>query len=120
MSRQKMLRAFLLLLILITFNFLQVAGSGMAESSADSDYRQMLEAARKYVKVNSVPGITFDLKLIKQVDNYALLEVIPKGKWSNKAEPAAVILKKIDNRWVPQTMGTDLSDWERKVPDLFK
>lgn len=119
MSLQKMLRA-LLLLILIIFNFLQVAESGMAGSSADSDYRQMLKAARTYVKANSVPGINFDLKVIKQVDNHALLEVIPKGKWAKKVEPAGVILKKFGNKWVPQTLGTDLSDWERKVPELFK
>lgn len=119
MSRPKMLSV-LLLLIFVTFNFLQVAVSGTAKSSADSDYRQMLEAARKYVKANSAPGITFDLKLIKQVNNYALLEVIPQGKWAKKVEPAGVILKKISNKWVPQTLGTDLSDWERKVPELFK
>ena len=80
----------------------------------------MLKAARNYVKANSAPGITFDLKLIKQVCNYALLEVIPQGKWAKKAEPAGVILKRIAGKWVPQTMGTDFSDWERKVPELFK
>lgn len=119
MLRHKMVST-LLWLIFVSFNFFQVPVSVMAESSVDADYQQMLKAARNYVKANSVPGITFDLKLIKQVKNYALLEVIPRGKWAKQAEPAGVILKKIGNQWVPQTMGTDFSDWERKVPELFK
>jgi hypothetical protein len=119
MLRQKMVIAWLWLIV-VSFNFLPVPVSVMAGSSVDADYQQMLKAARNYVKANSVPGIIFDLKVIKQVNNYALLEAIPRGKWAKQAEPAGVILKKIGNRWVPQTMGTDLSDWQRKVPELFK
>jgi len=119
MLRHKMVSAWLWL-ILVSVNFLTVSVSVKAEAAGDADYQQMLKAARNYVKANSVPGITFDLKVIKQVKNYALLEVIPTGKWAKQAEPAGVVLKKIGNQWVPQTMGTDLSDWQRKVPELFK
>ena len=120
MPRHKLLKLLFLLVILITWNFLQVAGAGAAKSSGDPDYQQMLATARNYVKANSAPGITFDLKLIKQVKDYALLEVVPTVKWANQADPAGLILQKIGGKWVPQELGTDLSDWEKKVPELFK
>jgi len=120
MLRHKLLNLLFLLVILITWNSLQVGGAGAAKSSGDADYQQMSATARTYVKANSAPGITFDLKLIKQVKDYALLEVVPTGKWANQVEPAGVILQKIGGKWVPQTLGTDFSDWEKKVPELFK
>ena len=80
----------------------------------------VLAAARSFVKANSVPGITFDLKVIKQVDDYALLEVTPNGKWVGKAEPAAMILKKTEGKWTTMFMGTDITPWRQMVPDLFE
>lgn len=120
MPRHKLLNLSFLLVILITWNFLQVADAGAAKPSGDSDYQQMVATARNYVKAHSAPGITFDIKLIKQVRDYALLEVVPTGKWANQVESAGVILQKKGGKWVPQELGTDFSDWEQKVPELFK
>ena len=120
MPRPKLLSLSFLLVILITLNFLPVVGAGAAKSSGQADYQQMLATARNYVKAHSAPGITFDLKLIKRVKNYALLEVVPTGKWAKQAESAGLILQKKGGRWVPQELGTDFSDWEQKVPELFK
>jgi hypothetical protein len=120
MPRPKLLNLWFWLIILVTWNFLLVADAGAAKSAAQADYQQMLATARNYVKANCAPGITFDLKLIKQVKDYALMEVVPTGKWASQVEPAGVILQKIGGRWVPQELGTDFSDWEQKVPELFK
>jgi hypothetical protein len=120
MSSKQMVGVAWVLLILITLAAIEGGGLGMAGSAGAAADNQMIAAARNYVKAHSAPGITFDLKLLKKVNNYALLEAMPKGKWANKAEPAGVILQKIGGQWVPQTMGTDLSDWERRVPELFK
>jgi hypothetical protein len=120
MPRHKLLNLLVLLVILITWNFSQVADAGAAKSSGHADYQQMLAAARNYVKAHRVPGITFDLKLIKRVKDYALLQVVPTGKWAKQVESAGVILQKKGGRWVPQELGTDFSDWEQKVPELFK
>jgi hypothetical protein len=120
MPRPKLLNLLLLLIFLITWSFAPVAGAGAARPSGGSDSQQMLATARHYVRANSAPGITFDLKLIKQVKDYALLEVVPTGKWANQTDPAGMILQKIGGKWVPQELGTDLSDWEKKVPELFK
>jgi hypothetical protein len=120
MPRYRLLKSAFLLIILIIGNFLPVAEAEAATPSGDADYQQMLATARDYVKANSAPGITFKVKLIKQVKDYALLEVVPTGKWANQVEPAGVILQKIRGKWVPQELGTDFSDWEQKVPELFK
>jgi hypothetical protein len=100
--------------------YLPTNSAGMAGSSDNSDYNQMMAAARNYVKVHSAPGFTFELKLLKQVNNYALLGVEPTGKWAKLADPAGVISQKIGGKWVPQDLGTDLVDWEERVPELFK
>jgi hypothetical protein len=120
MLRHKLPNLSLILAILITWNFLQVADARAAKPSGDSDYQQMVATARNFVKANSVSGITFHLKLIKQVKDYALLEVVPTGQWVNKVESAGVILQRKGGKWVPQELGTDFSDWEQKVPELFK
>ena len=106
-------------LMLIVVAAIAGGGPGMTWSAGAAADNQMMAAARSYVEAHSVPGITFELKLLKQVDNYALLEATPQGKWANQAEPAGVILQKIGGTWVPQAMGTDLSTWESRVPELF-
>jgi len=120
MPRHKLLNLSFLLVILIIWNILLVAGTEAANSAGEADHQQMLAVARNYVKANSAPGITFDIKLVKQVEDYALLKVAPTGKWADQTDPAGVILQKIGGKWVPQTLGTDLSDWEQKVPELFR
>ena len=107
-------------LILISVIVVLAAGTGMARSAGGTIDQQMLAAARSFVKANSVPGITFDLKVIKQVDDYALLEVTPNGKWVGKAEPAGMILKKTEGKWTTMFMGTDITPWRQMVPDLFE
>jgi len=120
MPRSQSLNLVFLLVILISWNFLQVSGARAAKPLSEADYQQMLAVARNYVQANSAPGITFELKLIKQVKDYALLKVAPTGKWAQQADPAGVILQKIGGAWAPQDLGTDLSDWEQKVPELFQ
>jgi hypothetical protein len=120
MSSKPMVGVAWALLILITVAAIEGGGPGMVGSAGAAADNQMIAAARSYVTAHSAPGITFDLILLKQVNNYALLEARPKGKWANQAEPAGVILQKIGGQWAPRTMGTDLSDWERRVPELFK
>ena len=120
MTAKQMVGVAWFLLMLITWAALAGGGPGMVGSAGAAEDSQMMAAARSYVKAHSAPGITFDLKLRKQVNNYALLEVVPTGKWAQKAESAGLIVKKSGGQWVPQTLGTDLSDWERKVPELFR
>ena len=107
-------------LILISVMAVLVGPTAMTRPAVGAGDQQMLAAARSFVKANSVPGITFDLKVIKQVNDYALLQVTPTGKWVDKTDPAGMILKKIEGKWTPMCLGTDLSDWEQKVPQLFK
>lgn len=120
MAAEKWFAASWLTIILIGFLVVQGAGTGTAGPLSDAEYHQLMAAARNYVKAHSAPGITFEVKLLKQVRNYALLEARPTGKWKGKAEPAGIISKKISGQWVPQTMGTDFSDWETQVPELFQ
>lgn len=76
----------------------------------------MFLVAKEYIKKNSVAGFEFDLKVLKQLDKWALLEVIPINPPTDKA---AVILEKVDNQWIPRAFGTIFPEWEKKAPELF-
>lgn len=81
-----------------------------------SENEEIYRVARAYVEKHSAPGLGFDLKIIKKLDKYVLLEAIPlHGETDN----AGVILEKINGRWVAQTMGTYFEDWYNRVPELF-
>ena len=95
-----------------------LTGAALATESADS--QQMMLAATNFVKAHSVKGITFKLMLKKRVGEYALIHANPTGKWRGKADTAMVIMQKIGSNWVAQAMGSDMPEWEEKVPDLFK
>jgi len=76
---------------------------------------QLLTVTREYVRKNSVAGLIFDLHLQKQVDRWALVEVVPED-----TDRAAVILEKVDGQWIPRAFGTIFPEWEEKVPELFQ
>lgn len=82
----------------------------------DSEDFQILSAARDFVDKNSVPNIKYKLKITNKVGKWALVEVIPLGQFDG----AGVILEKVEGKWVGKVLGTDFSDWEQKVPELFK
>jgi hypothetical protein len=52
------------------------------------------------------------------VGDYALVRNYPKPKI--QSEGADIILKKTGSKWVGLVMGTGLSEWEEKMPELFK
>ena len=116
MLSKKRLGASWLKLMLVVLFLSPLIGTGMAGASDN----QMLAAASNYVKANSVAGLTFDLKLLKQVNNYALLQVTPNGKWAGQLDTVQVIVQKINGQWVGQNMGSSFPDEGQIVPELFK
>lgn len=77
---------------------------------------QLFSEAQNYVKKNSVAGFEFKIKVIKKLDKWVMLEVIPINPLTDKA---AVILEKVDNQWIARAFGTIFPEWEKKVPELF-
>jgi hypothetical protein len=94
----------------------------ITEEHNKSEFIQMIVSARGYVKANSAPGITYDLKLLKHLNNFAVLKATPTGGWAKKTDDAYVILEKIGGEWVPQTMGTDFtgSKWESLMETIMR
>jgi hypothetical protein len=107
-------------LILISVMAVLAVQTGRAAAAGEAGDPQMLAAARSFVKANSVPGLTFDLKVLKQVNDFVLLRVTPNGKWVDKTDPAAMILNKAEGKWTVMFFGTDATPWKQMVPDLFK
>lgn len=87
------------------------------EMRAVVERRSMFNSARKYVRANSVPDFEFDLWVVKQAENWVLIETVPKNL---ETEPVGVILEKVDDTWHPRDIGTILPGWEEKVPELFE
>lgn len=96
----------IVLALLIIFNISK-------QKSASNN--ELLAAARNYVTQNSVAGLVFDLTLVKQLNRWALVEVV-----SPDADRAAVVLEKVGNRWVVRDFGTIFPEMEKQVPELFK
>ena len=76
---------------------------------------QILTAARKYVNQSTPSEVRFKLKVIRRIGRWALIDVIPLGKF----EGAGVVMEKVNGRWVGRDLGTDLTEWETKAPELF-
>ncbi|MFA6296572.1 MAG: hypothetical protein WC663_04405 [Patescibacteria group bacterium] len=86
-------------------------------SVGTSDTDQIMTLARNFVEANSVSGMTFDLNLDKQTDEWARLTAIATGE--QKADDATVLLKKENGVWVVVDFGTDLSQWYGETPGGF-
>lgn len=84
---------------------------------SQAEQNQLFSAAQNYIRKNSVVGFKFDLKVLKKLDKWALLEVIPINP---PTDEAAIILEKVDSQWVARAFGTIFPEWEEKVPELFK
>jgi len=82
-----------------------------------SDANQIMTLARDYVEANSISGMTFDLNLDKQTDEWARLTATPAGE--QKADEAIVLLKKENGKWMVVDFGTDLSQWHDQTPGGF-
>lgn len=78
---------------------------------------QMFASAREYIKQYSVEGMEVEFRIIKELENWALLEATPINV---ETDNVAVILEKIDGRWKTHTFGTILPGWKERVPELFE
>lgn len=86
-------------------------------SLSNTEKEQMFAAAQAYIKSYSVPGLEFELRIIKIINQWALLDAIPKNKATDNA---GVIMEKVNNQWVARAFGTIFPEWSQKVPELFK
>ncbi len=89
----------------------------VGSSVSGSDTNQIMILARNFVEANAVYGMTFDLNLDKQTDEWARLTAIPTGE--QKADEAIVLMKKENGEWVVKDFGTDLSQWYDQTPGGF-
>lgn len=87
------------------------------KDQAQLEKEQMFEAAREYIKKYSIEGAEFELRIIKQLDKWALLEAIPINFESDNV---GVIMEKVEGKWICRTFGTILPGWKEKVPELFE
>lgn len=82
-----------------------------------SDTNQIMTVGRNFVEANSISGMTFDLNLDKQTNEWARLTATPIGE--QNADEAIVLLKKENGEWVAVDFGTDLSQWYDETPTGF-
>jgi hypothetical protein len=91
--------------------------SSVVGSEVQAEREQMFEAAREYIKPDAVEGMEVDLKILKQLDKWVLLEIIPLNV---ETDNAGMILEKVDGKWYPRDWGTILPGWRERVPELFE
>jgi hypothetical protein len=93
-----------------------------ASMGGDTEVKQILAAARIYVESVFADGRAKKSKFrfVREVKEYALVNMTPKTKYESQFEGASIILKKHNGNWVGQVMGTCLIDWEKKMPELFR
>lgn len=77
----------------------------------------VLETARLYIKEHSVPGLEFDVELVRLLDTWALVKAVPLGM---DIDNVMVILEKSNGKWEPRDIGTAFPQWYEKVPELFQ
>ena len=63
------------------------------------------------------PKFEFQLWVVKEVDGFALVEVVPA---SPEHEKMRVILEKVDNVWQARAAAEELSEWKKVIPGLFE
>ncbi len=103
-------------IILVTLVLL-ITGVIYFNNRAQLEKEQMFEVATDYIKKYSVEDMEVELKVIKQLDKWALLEATPINI---ETDSVGVIIEKVDGIWVARDFGTILPDWEKKVPELFE
>ncbi len=84
---------------------------------AQTEQEQIFASGREYIAHYSAPGMEVDLEIIKQLDSWALLNVVATNM---ETDEAGLIMEKVDNKWEGRAFGTIFPEWEEKVPDLFK
>jgi hypothetical protein len=99
-----------------TSGYMMSAAPSATTQLPEEQKKQMLLAAQAYVKKNSVPDMQFDLDLKKVVSPYALLQVTPLNQ---QIDPAQVVMKYENDKWVAVTMGTDFPELQQQIPQLF-
>jgi hypothetical protein len=92
--------------------------SRLSRSGGLQEEKLLLAAARSFVRKNSVPEAKFNLKLINRTGNWALVQAMPIPPF--QADPANVIMEKIDQGWIGRAIGSYLGDWEESHPELFR
>lgn len=108
--------------------FPQTVLAGEANEGNDPEINQIVAAAKRYVqschdsqplpKVNLAK--TFNYVFVKRVGECAMVDMVPKPQYKDKAEIHGIILKKIGGKWLGQTYGTDDVPMKEICPDLFK
>lgn len=83
----------------------------------EAEKAQMFTAAREYIKPDCAEGMEVDLKILKQLDSWVLLEIIPLNV---ETDNAAMVLEKVNGEWRPRDWGTILPGWRERVPELFE
>lgn len=79
--------------------------------------KEILKVARRYADQYTAPDLKFETKLLKKLDEYALVDLVPEP---GTADPMAVVLQKIGGRWVGIDMGVFFPELREKVPELFE
>lgn len=91
-------------------------GTSLCWAETHTGDKEILDAAHKYVVANSAPGIKYNLRLAKKVDNWALVNLTPLRK---DLDPALVILEKVQGKWIGKELTSDTSVLE-EYPELSK
>ena len=91
-------------------------GTSLGWSETHTGDKQILDAAQDYIAANSAPGIKYKLRVAKEVDNWAVVDIIPLRK---DLDPALVILEKVQGKWTGRELTSDTSVLE-EYPELSK
>ena len=89
----------------------------VSQQATEHEKEQMFEAARALIRKYWAEGMKVELKIIRKLDKWALLEAIPT---TIKTDNAAVVMEKVGDKWVARDFGAILPGWKEKVPELFK
>lgn len=85
-------------------------------SSSMNSIDVLFDKAKVYVQAHSAPGMQFELKLKKRVNNWAVFSIIPLNM---KTDNAQLFMEYIDDKWELRGFGTAFPELQRKHPELF-
>lgn len=100
--------------ILATFHVL--------DSSEDGNILDIFNAADEYMasRQNNTDKFRhrYSFSLIKQIGDYALLDIVPQSI-DLISNPDKLVMEKANGVWEGRAIGQSFPDWEQKVPELF-
>lgn len=91
-------------------------GTSFCGAETPTGDKEILAAAQEFVVANSAPGIKYNLRVAKRVNNWAVVDIIPLRK---DLDPALVILERVEGKWIGRELTTDTSVLE-EYPELAK